>query len=98
MGRPEGSSHGVINKYCPGWGDLAHDIQRRARYQGGNALGFDRVRNETDGLVTERSVGDKQRQINFEVGQFASDDRRQLLFNFLLAPDAAHHGYVKGRA
>ena len=87
----------MINKYCPGWGNLAHDIQRGARYQSGNAVGFDRVRNETDGLVTERSVGNEQRQINFELGQFASDDRRQPLFNFLLALDAAHHGYVKGR-
>ena len=97
VGRPEGSPYRVINEYCPGWGDLAHDIERRARYQSGNALGFERVRNETDGLVTERSVGDEQRQINFELGQFASDNRRQLAFNFPLAPDAAHHGDVKRR-
>jgi hypothetical protein len=97
VGRPEGSPHRVINEHCPGWGDLAHDIQRRARYQSRNALGFNRVRDETDGLVTERSVGDEQRQINFELGQFASDDRRQLPFNFLLEPDSTHHGHVKGR-
>ena len=59
VGRPEGSPPQVINEYCPGWGDLAHDIERRARYQSGNALGFECVRNETDGLVTVRSEGNQ---------------------------------------
>ncbi len=95
--RTKGAAHRVIDEDRSWWKDLAHNIDRRAGQQSGYPLSFEHVRNETDGLMTERSVGYEQREINFGSGQFTSDGGRKLAFNFLLAPDAAHDRDMKGR-
>jgi hypothetical protein len=41
--------------------NFRHDVERGADYQRRNALSFDDVGDETDGLVTKRSVGNQER-------------------------------------
>ena len=60
MGRAEGTAHGVIDKDRPWRDDLADNIERCARQQSRNTLIFDHMRDETDGLVAEGSIGNEQ--------------------------------------
>jgi hypothetical protein len=43
---------------------LAHDVVRRADDQRRDSMLFDHVRDETDGLMAERSIGDEQGEVN----------------------------------
>jgi hypothetical protein len=65
MRRTERPAHRVIDESAPRRRDFRHDVERRADHERGNALGFDDMRNETDGLVAKRSIGDEQRDIDF---------------------------------
>jgi hypothetical protein len=44
--------------------DLAHDVMGGADHQRRNAVPFDDMGDETNGLMTERSVGHQQREID----------------------------------
>jgi hypothetical protein len=59
MGRSESPADRMVDKGRARRCDLAHDIERSANHQRRNAVRFDDVSNETDGLVTEGSVGDE---------------------------------------
>jgi hypothetical protein len=61
--RSKGPADGMVDKGRARRSDLAHDIERSANHQRRNAMRLDRVRDETDGLMTERSVGHEQREI-----------------------------------
>ena len=87
----------MIDEGCPRRRHLSHDVVRRADDQSRNALAFDHVGDETDGLVAKRSIGDEQSQVDFGLPQFSGEHRRKRVFNFLMAPHAAHEREVKGR-
>ena len=95
MRRAERPAHGVIDESAARRRDFRHDVQRRADHERGNALGFDDMRDETDGLVAERSIGDEQRQIHFGSVQIAGDGRSDFALDLLMAPEPAHERDVK---
>ena len=66
MRRAECPPHRVIDEGGAGRHDFRHDIEGRSNHEGRNALRFDDVRDETDGLVAKRSIGNEQRQIHLE--------------------------------
>ena len=59
--RTESAAHGVIDENSTRRGHGAHNIEYRADHQRGNAVTLDDMSDETDGLMAERSIGDKQR-------------------------------------
>jgi len=63
--RPESATDGMIDKSRARGRDFAHDIERGADDQCGNASAFDHVSDETDGLVTKGSIGDEEGEIDF---------------------------------
>jgi hypothetical protein len=58
-------------------------------------MAFDNMGDETDGLMAEGSVRDEQCQINVGALQLSDYRRRELVLDFLMAPDAALKGNVK---
>jgi hypothetical protein len=67
MGRPKCSAHRMIDKHRPRRGNFAHNIVRRAGNQRRNALTFDDVGNETDGLMAKRSIRNEQGKIDLSI-------------------------------
>ena len=74
---PESPADRMIDEGRPRRGDLIHDIVRRADDQSRNALAFDHVGDETDGLVAKRSIGDEQSQVDLGLPQFSGERRRE---------------------
>jgi len=97
MRRAEGPAHGVIDKSTAGRRDPRHNVERRAGDERGDAAGFDDVRDETNGLVAERSVGDEQRHIDFGSLQFDGDGGSDFVLDLLVALEPAHKRNVKRR-
>ena len=62
--RTERSADRVIGECRARRSNLAHDVVSRADDQGRNTTPFDHVSDETDGLMTEGSVGDEQGEID----------------------------------
>ena len=60
----EGAAYGMVDENGARRYDLAHDVERGAYNQGGNAIVFDNVSDETDGLMAEWSIGHEQGQVN----------------------------------
>ena len=87
----------MIGEGCPRRRHLSHDVVRRADDQSRNTLGFDHVGDETDGLMAKRSIGNEQSQVDLCLLQFSGERQRKRVFNFLMAPHAAHEREVKGR-
>ena len=58
------TSHRVIDKHRAWRRDLGKDIEHRADDQSRNAAAFNHMRNETDGLMAERSIRYEQGQID----------------------------------
>jgi hypothetical protein len=56
---------------------LSQDIVRRADDQSRNALAFDHVGDETDGLMAKRSIGNEQSQVDPGLLQFSGERRRE---------------------
>jgi len=65
MGRAESATDGVVDKNRARRRDFAHDVERRANDQRGNASTLDNVSDETDGLVAKGSIGDEEDEIDF---------------------------------
>jgi hypothetical protein len=97
MGWAEGAAHRMIDEDRARRRNLANNIEGRARQQRRNALIFDDMGDETDGLMTEGSIGNEQCKIDFRFDQVLRDGGRQFGFNFLLASDPAHDRDMKGR-
>lgn len=70
--------------------DLAHNVERGADHQRRNALRLDHVSNETDGLMTEGSIGNEQSEIDAGFNQVLGDGRSELGFDFFVSLNAAH--------
>ena len=67
MGRAESATYGVVDKDRARGRDFAHDVKRRANDQRGNAATFDDVSDETYGLVTKRSIGHEESEVDFRL-------------------------------
>jgi len=62
-------------------------------------MAFDDVSDETDGLMAEGSIGDKQSQINGGLLQLPSYRRGEFVLDLLMPPDTAHKRNVnRGQA
>lgn len=81
----KGLAHGMINKDRPGCPYPRHNVPDRANGQCRNPLGFNKVGNETHGLVTPGSVGYQHGQIHTLPRELAGQDRGQLLLDFPVA-------------
>ncbi len=66
--RTESATHRMVDEHGARRRDSTHDVVRRADDQRRNSSVFDDVGDETDGLVAERSVGNKQGEIDLNVG------------------------------
>ena len=95
--RTERASHRMIDKGGARWGDSAHDIVCGADDQGDNAAGFDHVSDETYGLMTEGSVGNKQRKVDLSASQLFSERRCQFVFDSPVIADSAHERIMRRR-
>lgn len=95
MRRAERPAHGVIDESAARRRDFRHDVERRADHERGNALGFDDMRDETDGLVAKRSIGHEQRHLHFGSLQIAGDGGCDFALDLLMAPEPAHERDVK---
>lgn len=84
----ESAADGMIDKRCARWRNFAHDVVRRADDQCRNALAFDDMSYETDGLVAEGSIGNQQGQIDFSFFQFPRESRSELGFILFVSSDA----------
>jgi len=91
MGWTKGAAHRMVDEDRAGRDDLADDIEDRAGHQSRNALAFNYVGYETNGLMAEGSVGHQQRQIDFSIFEFLRDGRSELGLNLLMLPDPAHN-------
>jgi len=60
MGWAKRPSDRVVDERRPRRPDFAHDVVSRSDHQRRYTLRFDYVRDETDGLVTEGSIGHEQ--------------------------------------
>ena len=60
----KGATHRMINKDGAGRADVGHDVEDCTDNKGWDSMALDDMRDETDGLVAERSVGDEQCQIH----------------------------------
>src|SRR5215831_505920 len=59
-------------------------------------MAFDDVSDETHGLMTEGSVGDKQSQVNIGSLQLPSNRRAEFVLDLLMPPDTDHKRNVNG--
>jgi hypothetical protein len=76
---------------------LAHDVMRRADDRCRNSACFNHMRDETDGLVAEGSVGDLQRQIDCRFLKSSPNSRSKLVFYHCVSSNAAHNRHVMRR-
>ena len=70
--------------------NFAHDVMDRADHQCRNTTPFDHMRDETDGLMAKRSIGNQQGEIDFGLLQVIGDGRREFILYFFMLPQSAH--------
>ena len=97
MGWTEGAAHRMIDEDCARRRDFAHDVMRRADHHCWNALAFNDVGDETDGLMAKGSIGHEQREVDLGVSQVVRNRRCQVIFNLSMVTQAAHKRNVKWR-
>ena len=90
VGRTEGAADWMIDEGGARRGDLAHDVVGRADDQRRNSTGFDHMGDETDGLMTKRSIGNQQGKIDLGFFQVMGNGRRQFVFDFCMVAQTAH--------
>ena len=90
MGRSECPSDWMIDKRSARRRDLAHNVMRRADHQRANAASLDHMRDETDGLVAERSVRNEQGEIDACFCELFGQRGCKLVFYLSMPADAAH--------
>jgi hypothetical protein len=61
--RAESPADGVVDENRSRRSDSAHDVVSRSDDERGNAPTFDDVGDETDGLMAERSIGNKKGEV-----------------------------------
>ena len=90
MRRSECPADRMIDKRRSRRRDFAHNVVRRADHQRGDAASLDHVRDETDGLMAERSVRNEQGEIDVRFGEFVGQRGCKLVLNLPMPADAAH--------
>ena len=75
MRRAECAAHRMIDKDSARRCDFAHDVERCANHHCWNALAFDDMGDETDGLMAEGSIGHEQREVDLDLLQFVCHRR-----------------------
>ena len=90
--RTEGAADGMVNEHGARRFNLAHNVVGRAHDQRWNATRFYHMGDETDGLMTKRSIGNQQRKIDLSLFQVMGQCGRQILLDLLMPADAAHEG------
>ena len=95
--RTEGAADRMVDEGGARRGNLAHDVVGRADDQSRDSSGFDHMGDETDGLMTERSIRNQQGKIDLDFFQVMGHRGRQLLFNFCMFAQTAHERKVKWR-
>ena len=75
---------------------MGHDVQDRSNNQSRDVMAFDDMGNETDRLMAEGSIGDKQGKVNIGFLQLPSNRRGEFVFDLLMPPDTAHKRNVIG--
>ena len=97
MRRAEGPANGMIDENGARRPDSAHDVHSGADDYRGDALAFNDMSDETDGLVAKGSVGYEQREVHMLLRQFTRDGRCQFVFYLLMPPQLAHERKVAKR-
>ena len=59
-------------------------------------MALDDMGDETDGLMAEWSIGNKQSQVNGDLFQFSGNRRGEFVFDLAMAADTAHKRNVNG--
>ena len=89
----------MIDEYSARRNHLGQDVIDRPDDQRRNPLSLNHMRDETDGLMAEGSIGDKQSQINGGLLQLPSYRRGEFVLDLLMPPDTAHKRNVnRGQA
>jgi len=95
--RPESAADRMIDECRARWRDLAHDVVCGTNDQSGNTAPFDDMRDETDGLMTEGSIGNEQGDIDARCGELVGKRRCKLVFDLLMPAHSAHKRKVPRR-
>ena len=90
VGRSKRASHGVVDKCGPRRRHDPHDIERRPGDERRDAATLDDMSDETDGLMTERSIGHEQGEIDLSLDQLTVQRRSELVLHRLVLTHAAH--------
>jgi len=93
----KGATHRMINKDGAGRPDLSHDVEDCTDNKGWDSVTLDDMRDETDGLVAEGSVGDEQRQVHVSVRELTRYSGSQLLLDCFVGSYAPHERDVNRR-
>ena len=96
-GVAKGATDRMIDKNGPWRRDLRHNVEHRADDKSWDSKALDHVGDETDGLMAEGSIGDKQGEVNVGLLELPSNRRGEFVFDLLIPPDAAHKRNVNGR-
>ena len=94
--RPESAADRMVHECRARRRDLAHDIVCGPNDQRGNAAPFDDMRDETDGLMTEGSIGNEQGDIDARCGELVGKRGCEVVLNLLMPAHPAHEGKVPG--
>lgn len=97
MRRAEGATDWVIDKDNPRRGHFADDVMGGADEQRGNAVAFDDMGDETDGLMAERSIGHEQGEVDLRLFHISCNRRPELVFDLAVVPQPAHAREMKWR-
>jgi hypothetical protein len=95
-GVAKGATDRMINKDGARRADVGHDVENRPDNEGWNSMALDDMGDETDGLVAEGSIRDKQGKVNVGLLQLPSNRRGEFVFDLLMPPDTAHKRSVNG--
>ena len=95
MRRPEGPADRMIDERGAGRDDFAHDVVRRPDHQRRNAACFDDVGDETDGLMTEGSVGDEESELDARSLELVRQRGSKIVFDLCMLAHPAHERIVK---
>lgn len=81
MRSAESLTRRMVDKYASRGPHPCHDIPNGPDGKGRNALSFDKIGDETHGLVTPGSVGNEDGQVGARSGQLLSQVRGQFLLD-----------------
>lgn len=95
--RSESPADGMIDEGAARRRDARHNVERGADHERRDPAAFYDMRNETDGLVTKRSVRNQEDSVDVGGAQFRGDRGSERRFDFLMALEAAHERDMEWR-